>query len=81
MGTTYTIRIKENDLGQLLDGLRSRSEAWHDTADYFETGTTSQSNFAIEECNDANEALNIAGHFDRIIATIEAQVEMQKAPR
>ncbi len=74
MGTTYTLRLESNDLGQLLDGLRSRSVAWNDTAEYLESGYSSREDFIAEECNDAEEARNIAAHYDRIMAIIEAQM-------
>jgi len=74
MGTTYTIRLGENDLGQLLDGLRCRAEAWHGTAKYFETGSTPHEDFLIEDCNDAEEARKIAADYDRLIAEIEDQI-------
>ncbi len=79
MGTTYTIRFEANDLGQLLDGLRSRSESWHDTAEYFESGYSPRDDFIIEECSDAEEAQAIADHYDRIISSIETQMKAQGA--
>jgi len=79
MGTTYTIRLQANDLGQLLDGLRSRSESWHDTAEYFESGYSPRDDFIIEECNDFEEAHAIADHYDRIISSIETQMKEQGA--
>ncbi len=77
MGTTYTIRLEENDLGQLLHGLCSRSESWHNTAEYFESGYNPREDFIIEECTDAEEARAIANHYDRIIATIEMQMKAE----
>ncbi len=79
MGTTCTIRLERNDLGQLLDSLRSRSEAWHGTAEYLESGVTPRDDFVIEECNDADEARAVAEDYDRIIATIKAQIKQQGA--
>jgi hypothetical protein len=79
MGMTYTIRFEANDLGQLLDGLRSRSESWHDTAEYFESGYSPREDFVIEECTDAEEARTIADHYDRIITSIETQIKEQGA--
>ena len=78
MGITYTLRLESNDLGQLLDGLRSRSEAWHDTAEYLMSGSSSREDFIAEECNDVDEARNIAEHYDRIVATIEAQMKAHR---
>ena len=77
MGTTYTIRFAANDLGQLLDGLRSRSESWQNTVEYLESGYSPRDDFVIEECSDAEEARAIADHYDRIIASIEAQMKAQ----
>lgn len=79
MGTTYTIRFEANDLGQLLEGLRSRAEAWHDTAEYLESGYSPRDDFIIEECSDSEEASAISGHYDRIIASIEEQMNAQGA--
>jgi hypothetical protein len=78
MGNMYTIRLEESDLGQLLDGLRSRSESWHNTSEYFASGFAPRDDFVVEECNGADEALGIAGHYDRIIASIESQVNTQR---
>jgi hypothetical protein len=61
MSKTYLIRLEENDLGQLLDGLESRAEAWERTANYHRTGE-SPADFIVEECNDADEAENISAH-------------------
>ena len=77
MGKTFTIRLESNDLGQLLDGLRCRSEAWHGTADYLESGHTPREDFVIEECSDTAEARAIAADYDRIIATIKKQMKAQ----
>lgn len=78
MGKTYTIRLEQNDLGQLLDGLRNRSESWHDTAGYLVSGISPRDDFIIEECSDAEEARMIAEHYDRIISDIAAQMTAQK---
>jgi hypothetical protein len=78
MGKTLTIRLDSEDLGQLLDGLRCRAEAWHGTAEYMETGYSARDDFVVEECSDAEEARAIAAHYDRIISSIEAQVAAQE---
>ena len=77
MGKTYTIELEENDLGQLLDGLRSRSELWQNTADFFESGYNPCADFIIEECKDDDEARAIADHYERIISTLESQMKAQ----
>ena len=65
------------DLGQALDGLRIRAEQWQKTADFLETGFTSDGFFIPEECSDAYEASRIAKHYQCIIKNIEAQVSKQ----
>lgn len=77
MGTTYTIRFEANDFGQLLDRLQNRAESWRNTAEYFESGQNPREDFVIEECTDAEEARAIANNYDRIIATIEIQMNSQ----
>jgi hypothetical protein len=77
MGKTFRITIDGFDLGQILDGLRVRAEAWRNTAEYFETGLVPDDSFICEECRDADEATTIANHYDRIIALIEGQVQEQ----
>lgn len=80
MGKTYTLKLAASDLGQVLDGLRSRSEAWHGTAQYLASGTTPHDGFIIEECHDAEEARAIAADYDRIITIIESQRNAQRPP-
>jgi len=76
MKKTYHIELSGHDLGQLLDGLEARADAWEKTADYHRTGH-SPPDFIIEECNDAHEADCIASHYRSIIAKIRKQQEEQ----
>jgi hypothetical protein len=76
MGKTYMLRLEESDLGQLLDGLDARAVAWTKTADYHRAGE-SPPDFIVEECNDADEAEQIAKHYRSIIAKIHKQQEEQ----
>ncbi len=78
MGRTYTIRLDGSDLGQLLDGLRCRSDSWHGTAEYFESGATPHEGFIIEDCNDEAEARAIAEDYDRIVSDIQNQMKAQE---
>lgn len=71
------LTLSDDDVGQLLDGLRIRAEAWTKTADYMESGFHADDAFICEECNDSNEARRIAQHYERIITEIERQVETQ----
>lgn len=73
MQRLYNIKIDALDLGQLLDGLDARAEAWEKTAEYHRTGE-SPSDFIVEECNDADEAEKIASHYRSIITKIREQM-------
>jgi hypothetical protein len=74
MRKTYRIELDELDLGQILDGLEIRAEAWERTAAYHHTGE-SQSDFIVEECSNADEAEGIARYYRSIIAKICKQVD------
>ena len=76
MSKTYRIELNDLDLGQLLDGLETRAEAWEKTANYHRRGE-SPPDFIVEECNDAHEADGIASHYRSIIAKIRKQREEQ----
>lgn len=79
MGTTYRLELEANDVGQALDGLEQRAEAWERTAEYLRTEALPDGElFVIEECSDPNEADSIAAHYRKIIRTIEAQLEGQR---
>ena len=79
MATIYRIELNDLDLGQLLDGLEQRAEAWERTAEYLRTEAMPDGEFfVIEECSDPNEADAIAAHYRKIIRTIEAQLEGQR---
>ena len=76
MQKIFRININAHDLGQLLDGLEARAEAWLKTADYHRTGE-SPADFIVEECNDAEEANRIASQYRSIISKIREQQEAQ----
>ena len=76
MKRNYRIELDGHDLGQLLNGLEARAEAWEKTADYHRTGQ-STADFIVEECKDAHEAAGIAKHYRSIIAKIRKQQEEQ----
>jgi hypothetical protein len=73
----YVIRLTDFDLGQLLDGLEVRANAWRNTATYLSTGETPTNDFSAEECTDAEEAEKLADHYDRIIAKVLEQKALQ----
>ena len=76
MAKSYLLRLDESDLGQLLDGLTVRAEAWEKTAEYHRTGI-SPPDFMVEECDDAAEADRMAGHYRAIIDKLSKQREEQ----
>lgn len=73
----YVIRLTGLDLGQLIDGLEVRATAWRKTAHYLQTGE-SPDDFIIEECRDAEEAVKIAEHYERILAKVVEQMKGQR---
>lgn len=77
MGKPLTITLDSLDVGQLVDGLRSRAESWRKTAEYMESGYTNDDAFVCEICTDSDEAEQIAKHFEKIVASIERQVDEQ----
>ncbi len=79
MSKTYLIRMEENDLGQILDGLKAREESWRKTAEYFCSGFNADEDFVIEPCNDEHEADRIAEFYSRIIRDVERQRDEQRS--
>ena len=77
MGNEFQIRIDDLDLGQVLDGLRSRQESWKNTAIFLRDGFFPDDAFVCEECSDPDEAERIASHYERIICSIEQQIDQQ----
>jgi hypothetical protein len=71
----FRLTLNADDVGQLLDGLRLRAEAWNKTTDYLESGFNPDDALICEECSDPREARQIAQHYERIIAEIEQQIE------
>ncbi len=78
MSKTYLIHLAENDLGQILDGLKVREESWRKTADYFRSSFNPEDDFVIEPCNDEYEADRIAQFYSRIIRDLERQRDKQR---
>ncbi len=71
------LKLSTDDVGQLLNGLRLRAEAWTKTADYLESGFNPDDIFICEECSNPDEARRIAQHYEKIITNIEAQIAKQ----
>jgi hypothetical protein len=77
MGKEFQINIDSLELGQILDGLRSRQESWKNTAIFLRDCFFPDDSFVCEECSDPDEAEKIADRYQRIISSIEQQVDTQ----
>ena len=79
MDKKYRIELSRNDLGQLLDGLEVRAEAWERTARFLLGSKFSDDDLHIpEECHKPEEATGIAEHYRQIISEIRCQLEAQE---
>lgn len=78
MDKEITLKLPDNMVGQILDGLRERTKVWRDTEQYMEEGYTNDESCFIEECSSANEARSIAEYYEEIIGAIGKQLEMAK---
>jgi hypothetical protein len=67
-----SLKLPELAVGQILDALYQRVEAWNYTADFLETENIVEGRF-IEECSDPNEARGIVRYYKEIIQMIENQ--------
>ena len=73
---TFRIALSEVDLGQIIDGLEVRVDAWESAAEYHRTGKP-PSGVVVEQCDNAEEAAANAVHYRSIIAAIMRQREEQ----
>jgi hypothetical protein len=78
MRRTFQIVADDFDIGQMLDGLEVRAQAWENTAEYIRTGESPEEFFLAEECSDADEADRLAHHYRSIINRIREQVAQQR---
>jgi hypothetical protein len=69
-----TISLPRDDVGQILDALCVREEAWRYTQRYFEEGTEEPGRL-IEECRDGEEARRIADYYAGIIAKLHRELK------
>lgn len=72
-----TLKLPVLFVGQMLDGLRIRAESWERTKDYLADGVIDPDDPCVEECNDENEAEQIANFYREIIKEIETQLAAQ----
>lgn len=68
----YVIRLNGFDLGQVIDGLETRANAWRLTAHYLESGEAPDG-FVIEECDNAEEARRLAENYQRTLQNLLQQ--------
>ena len=73
-----TIKLSQNDLGQIIDGLEVRRKAWQDTANFLRDEYSPDDSFICEECTDEDEAQNLADWYERIINSLTQQAEKQR---
>ena len=67
------IKLSDNDLGQILDGLEVLIEQWHATEQYFLTGEQQEGDY-IRDARDASEAHSIAMTYQTIQERIREQL-------
>ncbi|MBI1325397.1 hypothetical protein GC170_19710 [bacterium] len=73
MAKMIRIELSDIDLGQTLDALDTRAEAYEKTAAYLDGEPLACKFFLPEEVNDSYEARRIAEHFRSIMANIQEQ--------
>lgn len=71
------VYLDEDELGQIIDGLTARQEAWSKTAKFFREGLKCDELFLIEDCNDEREAVWLAGRYASLIRLLEQQRDTQ----
>ena len=64
-------------IGQILDALEVRREAWEKTSAWFR-GELDDPFFSIEECRDAEEADGIAAYYREIEKELIEQLDRQR---
>jgi hypothetical protein len=74
-GKLVPLVLDELDLGQAMDGIEIRAEAYERTAAYLDGDEEDDADdpFIIEEVNDADEARAIAEHYRHIHDELERQ--------
>jgi hypothetical protein len=77
MSKEFHLTLASLDVGQLLDGLRSRETSWRNTAIFLREDYFPDEAFVAEDCSEPEEAEAIADHFTRIISSIEKQITEQ----
>ena len=69
-----TIRLSQNDLGKILEGLNEKMKIWTDTEEYLRFNASLR-NRAVKECSDPDQAEAAAKYYQNIIDDIKSQLE------
>jgi len=72
MNDNVKLKLPGLAIGQILDALYLRMEAWEYTEEYLNTGQVHEP-YCVEECSSAYEARRIADYYKGIIQSIEKQ--------
>jgi hypothetical protein len=72
MPRQITLKLDSLEVGQMLDALRDRQDAWQYTAQYLLSGCEEEDRI-IEECSNPAEAQSIADFYSTIIKHVEEQ--------
>jgi hypothetical protein len=70
----FNLKLSCDDIGQIIDAICVRRDAWRYTQRYLEDGYEEQDRI-IEECKDPDEACKIVGHYDDILKNIKSQYQ------
>ena len=74
MDKEITLKLPDNMVGQILDGLRERTKVWRDTEQYMGEGYANDESCFIEECTSDHEARSITEYYEEIIGCIKKQL-------
>ena len=72
-----TLLLDHMMVGQILDALEVRREAWEKTSAWYR-GELDDPNFSIEECSDAEEADKIAAFYREIESELMEQLNRHR---
>ena len=74
----YVIKISDNNLGQILDGLKLRAQSFRNAEQFHDEGYCDAFDNEVAQCDDADEARCAAKRYEDIIADLECQMERQR---
>lgn len=77
VGKIYVIKVSSNNLVQILNGLKSRAVAYRNAEKFHDEGYCDAFDNEVAQCDDADEARDIAVHYEDIISDLESQMGRQ----